>query len=196
MLKLAMLDAFDDGLAGIQTAATNIRDWSAPTPCESWQAIDLAGHLLAIARYYHGLLDAALAGSPRRDLPRGALLQAMNARDLDALGPSTGPNRIAGFLASASEYRVKIAAANWEIVLGEWSGAGPRTLGQHTGLAIVEWHVHAWDLARTTGRDHRPADPKTVAAGRVELQETRDDRDPWHALLALTGRRTYPEITL
>ena len=36
------------------------------------------------------------------------------------------------------------------------------------GAACAEWHLHAWDLARSLGKDYRPADPELVltASGR------------------------------
>ena len=33
------------------------------------------------------------------------------------------------------------------------------------GAACAEWHLHAWDLARSLGQDYRPADPGLVLAG-------------------------------
>jgi len=33
------------------------------------------------------------------------------------------------------------------------------------GLACAEWHLHAWDLARSLGKDYRPADPGLVYDG-------------------------------
>jgi hypothetical protein len=33
------------------------------------------------------------------------------------------------------------------------------------GAASVEWHLHAWDLARALGQDYRPADPETLRHG-------------------------------
>ena len=119
-----------------------------------------AGHLLAIARYY-GLLDAAATGRHRSGLPRGSDLEAMNARDLAALPEGSGPDRIAEFLVLARDYGHRLAGADWRRTLGEWDGIGPLTLAEHTGLAIGEWHIHAWDLARSAGQDHRPADPDT-----------------------------------
>ena len=41
------------------------------------------------------------------------------------------------------------------------------------GAACAEWHLHAWDLARSLGKDYRPADPELVLtawrAGTPEL---------------------------
>jgi hypothetical protein len=79
------------------------------------------------------------------------------------------------------------------------------------GAACGEWHLHAWDLARSLGKDYRPADPELVLtgwrAGTPQLWPSlaasgrsgsgakpgdsgvpgRDD-DPWHAMLVASGR--------
>lgn len=183
-----VLAAYADGLQAIERSANDVTDWLAATPCAQWRAIDLAGHLLAVARYYHGLLDAAAAGRHRTGLPRSDDLQAMNARELAALPEGSGPGRIAAFLVLARGYGRRLAGGDWQQVLGEWDGVGPLTLAEHTGLAIGEWHLHAWDLARSTGKNHRPADPVTVAAGRGVLPEPLPAGDPWVATLVWAGR--------
>jgi len=33
------------------------------------------------------------------------------------------------------------------------------------GAACAEWHLHAWDLAASLGKDYRPASPELLAAG-------------------------------
>ena len=33
------------------------------------------------------------------------------------------------------------------------------------GAACAEWHLHAWDLARSLGAEYRPEDPAAVLAG-------------------------------
>ncbi len=183
-----VLTASGDGIDAIERAASEIDDWSGATPCDLWRAVDLAGHLLAVVRYYHGLLDAVARGTPRRRLPVGKRLQTMNHRDLAALPAEGGPERIGSFLASALRYGGRVAAADWNGPLGEWDNLGPLTLGQHTGLAIGEWHVHAWDMARGAGGGYRPADPATIeAAGRILFGQP-PDADPWVAVLIRSGR--------
>jgi hypothetical protein len=64
------------------------------------------------------------------------------------------------------------------------------------GAACAEWHLHAWDLARSLGKDYRPADPELVLAawrgGTPQLwpglDAEPDGDDPWHSLL-LASRR-------
>jgi uncharacterized protein (TIGR03083 family) len=189
------LRSYADGVDAIVAAATQVEDWSAPTPCAAWTATDVAGHVLAIARYYNGILDAVESGQPRRDLPRGRGLEAMNARDLAALPATGGPERIGEFATSARSYGDRLASVDWLMVLGYWADLGPLTVAKHTGLAVGEWHIHAWDLWQSIGRDHRPADPEVGAAARAALPAAFPAGDPWDATLAWSGRhiKTDPD---
>jgi hypothetical protein len=187
----AVLASYADGVAAIGSVTASLSDWGGATPCGSWTALDLAGHLVAIARYYHRLLDAAEAGNPIRGLPRGEALAAMNAEDLSGVTETDGQNRIAGFCDLAGGYGTRLRRAGWNEVLGAWTGIGEWTVAEHTGVAIGEWHVHAWDLARAAGGDHRPADPVIVALGQRangRIRESSDLADPWDAVLAGYGR--------
>ena len=63
------------------------------------------------------------------------------------------------------------------------------------GAACAEWHLHAWDLARSLGKDYRPADPELVLtgwrAGMPQLWPVLtgwDGDDPWYFLLIASGR--------
>lgn len=106
----------------------------------------------------------------------------MNARDLAALpdvgrvetaGPQVvGPERIGRFLELARRHTERLVNADWTAVLDWWDGPGVLTVGQHTGLAAGEWHVHAWDLARSAAAVHRPTDSGAVAAARRAVRAT------------------------
>ena len=72
-------------------------------------------------------------------------------------------------------------------MLGIWQTYGPLTVGEHTGIALAEWHLHAWDFARAIGEDHTPADPETVAAARFALTPA-PEGPPWTAVLRWSGR--------
>ena len=63
------------------------------------------------------------------------------------------------------------------------------------GAACAEWHLHAWDLARSLGKDYRPANPGLVLAawrgGMPQLWPELagwDGLDPWHYLLTASSR--------
>lgn len=183
-----VLKVYDDGIAGVRRTAAAITDWSLPTPCSGWNASELAGHLLAIVRYYHRLLDAAVLAHPLVDLPRGRQLEEMNASDLAALPPERGPRRISKFVADAQRSRLLLAEVDWDMQIGSWEALGPLTVEQHTGLAALEWHVHAWDLAKAMGHEHRPLAPEILAQAARVLPAPMPAGDPWTATLRWTGR--------
>lgn len=163
--------------------------WDATTPCPEWNLLDLSGHLLSIARYWHRLLDATGTGTHLVGLPRGTDLAAMNAADLRDLAGLSGPERLGCFIGAARDHLRRIEGhEDWDLVLGEWTGLGPLSIGQHSGVAIGEWHVHAWDMARSVGREHRPSDAATVAEGNRAIRDVAADGDPWLAVLAAYGR--------
>jgi hypothetical protein len=176
--------SYREALDAIARLSPGITEWDAPTPCGEWRLLDLSGHLLAIARYWLRLLDAAEAGHPCTELPRGRALGEMNARDLSGLADEDGVRRMHLFVDLAAEHLRRLETADWSITLGEWSGLGPLTLGQHSGVAIGEWHVHAWDMARALGADHRPGDAEIVAQGNRVVREISGDIDPWEAVLS------------
>jgi Mycothiol maleylpyruvate isomerase N-terminal domain len=180
--------AYGDALHAFDGLYPLISNWDLPTPCGEWTLLDLSGHLLAIARYWHGLLDAVEVGEHRIGLPRGQDLAAMNAQDLLALTESDGAERTKLFLRLAELHLERVEVADWDVVLAEWSGMGPLTVGQHSGVAIGEWHVHMWDMARSVGRDHQPNDPWIVAEGNRAIRDIPRDIDPWLAVRTAYGR--------
>ncbi len=187
------LRAYGDGVRALQRLGLEYVDWSLPTGCAGWAAIDLAGHVLATARSYHRLLDVALAGQARSALRRGADLADCGATRPAALAVSGGADRIVAFDAIATRYGERVGDLDPELVLGAWSGVGPLTLRQHTMLAAGEWHLHAWDLAGALGWDYRPADPEVLLEGRRLLPQPVPTGPPWTAVLASSGREDPPE---
>jgi hypothetical protein len=112
----------------------------------------------------------------------------MNARDLrDVIVPS-GAVRMELFLESAYAHIQRLQRVDWEMVLGEWSGLEPLTVRQHTGVAIGELHVHAWDMTRSIGTDHRPHDVEVVAEGNRVVRNISAQGEPWEAILIAYGR--------
>lgn len=173
--------------------------WARPA-CGKWTGTDLAGHLVTVVGWYHSWLDRALAGDASPAFP-AAELDGRTASALAALPAGAGPDRIARFTAEADRYAVRVAE-HWEVPYGY--PRGTVTAGLHAGVAAVEWHVHAWDLAHAAGGDHTPADPAALflAAARCQLAaEGRLQehlgmpvaklvarRDPWSDLLHRLGR--------
>jgi hypothetical protein len=184
-----VLSAYRDGVVSLSRLGAKVVDWRVRTPCPDWNLLDLGGHVLAIARYYHRLLNAALAGEPRTELPRGAELAVINDLDLRSLPQSNGPERFLAFEAVASRYGERLTEVDWSMPLGSWAGLGPVTVGDHTLAAVGEWHLHAWDVARAFGWDYRPDDAEIVLAGRRIFGAVPFEDDDWVSALLSAGRR-------
>ena len=188
MDAVRVLEAYDEGVRAIETVFPAVADWNASTPCAAWRCVDLAGHVLCIARYYHRLLDAALTGHLLSGLPRGEALVVMNAQDLVELPETSGPERISDFVRTATVYGDRLRDLDWETSIGTWPGIGRLTIAEHILLAVGEWHIHGWDLARAAGSDHQPSDPEVVLAGQRILPGSLPDGEPWGAALQGAGR--------
>jgi uncharacterized protein (TIGR03083 family) len=201
-----ILAAYRDGVTVICELAAQFPDatWLAPTPCAEWRAVDLAGHLRCIADDFHEYLDDApasrlarlmAAGAPA-DAPGDSLarkLARQNAAELAALPDAPGPEHIRAFAESARSYGRRLPQS-WDLTHHRYLQTDV-TVGAVAGAACAEWHLHAWDLARSLGKDYRPADPGLVLAawrgGMPQLWPEltgRDGDDPWHHLLTASGR--------
>lgn len=199
----AVLAVHRDGIEALAGfGATAPDDLWARQACGVWTGADLAGHVLAVSTWYHQWLDRAEDGKSDPPFP-SKRLATENQQALNALPEATGPQRLAQFRRSATDYLARIEG-QWALPYG--CPVGTITAGQHAALAAMEWHAHAWDLARAAGEDHRPVDPDALAAavidawtarrGRVTRTAQRTlapvlrstTRDPWHLLLRNTGR--------
>jgi uncharacterized protein (TIGR03083 family) len=179
-------------IAGSFTAG----EWNALTPCPEWRAADLAGHLRCMADNYNEYLDDAPVSRLARLMATGAhtdtierKLARQNAAELAALPEERPDEHIAAFTESALRYAARLGPL---LGLPHHSYRGRViTVAGMAGIAIVEWHVHAWDLARALGDGYRPDDPQAVlaawVAGVAQLP-LRADADPWIAVLRSSGR--------
>jgi uncharacterized protein (TIGR03083 family) len=198
-----VLAAYRDGVTVICELAAQFSDaaWQEATPCAEWRALDLAGHLRCVADDYQEYLDDAPASRLARLMATGApadslarKLARQNAAELAALPDVPGPEHIAAFAESALDYGRRLASS-WDLP-HHWYRGTEVTVGAMAGAACAEWHLHAWDLARSLGKDYRPADPELVVAawrrGMPQLWPVLADGpggdDPWHALLLASGR--------
>ena len=169
--RAATLAAYRDGITVICELAVQFSDaaWLGPTPCMEWRAVELAGHLRCVADDYHEYLDDApdsrLARLMATGVPADSLarkLARQNAAELAALPDGPGEEHIAAFADSARAYGRRLYNV-WEQPHHAYRGHMV-TVGAMAGLACAEWHLHAWDLARSLGKDYRPADPGLVHA--------------------------------
>jgi hypothetical protein len=195
------LGAYRDGVTVICELAAqfSVRTWGAATPCTEWRAADLAGHLRCVADDYHEYLDEAPGSRLARLMATGAhpdtlgrKLARQNAAELAALPDGPAPEHIAAFAESARSYVGRLGPV-WELPHHRYRDAVV-TVGGMAGAACAEWHLHAWDLARALGKDHRPADPEIVLAGwragmpQLSVDEAAGSDDPWLILLRASGR--------
>ena len=200
------LVAYRDGVTMICELAAQFGPgaWDAPTPCAEWRAADLAGHLRCVADDYHEYLDDAPDSRLARLLATNASAESLgrklarqNAAELAALPDVSGPEHIAAFAESARSYGRRLPQA-WDMPHHRYRGIEV-TVGVMAGAACAEWHLHAWDLARSLGKDYRPADPELVLAGwragtpqlwpsLAARSGSASDDDPWHAMLVASGR--------
>jgi hypothetical protein len=166
------LAAYHAGVVVIYELAAQFTDeaWGAPTPCPEWRAADLAGHLRCIADDYHEYLDDAPGSRLARLMARSASPESLarklarqNTAELAALADGSGPEHIAAFAAAARAYAGRALAA-WDLPHHRFGDAVVTVAGM-VGAAAAEWHLHAWDLAASLGKDYQPANPEVLVAG-------------------------------
>src|SRR6202167_1079571 len=169
--RAGILAAYRDGVTVICELAAQFTDatWLAATPCAEWRAVDLAGHLRCMADDYHEYLDDAPASRLARLMAAGGDADSLarkiarqNAAELAALPDVSGTEHIAAFAESARSYGRRLSPS-WDPPHHSY-GDAEVTVGAMAGAACAEWHLHAWDLARSLGKDYRPADPELVLA--------------------------------
>jgi hypothetical protein len=169
--RAGILAAYRDGITVICELAAQFTkvSWASATPCTEWHALDLAGHLRCVADDYHEYLDDAPASRLARLMATGApadslarKLARQNSAELAALPDGPGEEHIRAFAESARAYGERLTR---RLNQGAWDEphhvyrGHVVTVGAMAGAACAEWHLHAWDLARTLGKDYRPADP-------------------------------------
>ncbi len=172
------------------------RDWNAETPCSEWRAADLAGHLRCNAEAYHEYLDEApesrlshLMATGRDADSLARKMARQNAAELAVLPEAPPGDHILAFAESATRYTARLGPL---LPLPHHSYRGRLiTVAGMGGMACVEWHVHAWDLAWAVGESYRPDDPVAVLAawlaGIAHVPVVADD-DPWRSVLKSAGR--------
>ena len=190
--------AYYDGIRAIMEIAAQFTSatWNAPTTCPEWLAADLAGHLRCVADDYHEYLDDAPVSRLSRLMATGAHQQSIarklarqNAAELAALPEAPPEEHITAFARSATRYAARLGPL-LRLPHHSYRGRVISVAGM-AGVACVEWHVHAWDLASALGIIYRPADPEAVLAAwlsGIPQLPLRSDEDPWVAVLRSSGR--------
>ncbi len=190
--------AFYDGIRAIVEIAGQFTgaSWNAPTTCPEWRAADLAGHLRCVVEDYHEYLDDAPVSRLSRLMATGAQPQSIarklarqNAAELATLPDVPPAEHIAAFARSATRYAARIGPL-LRLPHHSYRGQVISVAGM-AGVACVEWHLHAWDLASAVGISYRPADPDAVLLAwltGIPSVVPAFERDPWLAVLRASGR--------
>jgi uncharacterized protein (TIGR03083 family) len=188
-IEAEALRSHDAGVQAIVELAGSLsqRDWSRPSGCGAWTSLDLAGHVLTVINLWDHILDRALAGDESTEFPWDQF-DAWNAKALADLPAATGPERIEEFAGRADHFYNRLAAAP-----DVGFGTPAKTLLQcdittsvFTSYALLEWHLHAHDLAVAAGTAYHPEemDPP-VRAVRVMFPSLPNDRDVnWNVMIA------------
>lgn len=191
--RAATLTAVDAGIAAVVDGiAAGHPD--RPTVCSAWHTLDLARHVEAIAGAYLLWAGSAVGGRIAR-MRVGDDLDRYNALMLERLPRLSLAEHGRRFHALAADH-ARLAEVAWTTPMLETPDGTVLDVGRHSGVVAIEWHVHAWDLARAVEADHVP-----TASTRDVLVHTWDDvmaevlgaqrpatDDPWTSLLLATGR--------
>lgn len=189
----AILAAIDGGVEAVEAAATG-SDPAAPTGCADWSVHDLVRHLEAIAGAYLLWVGAAIGGRiGTMRTPHD--LRAYNDQMLHRLPQVSTPQHLGRFLGLARDHR-RLVDSGWDLPMMRTPTDAVLQVGDHGGVAALEWHVHAWDLGSRAGGRHRPAAAvvDTLCAtwddtlADVTDTERNASQDPWDSLLMATGR--------
>lgn len=201
-----VLRLYDEGVDAFAQLAGELTEegWRGPA-CGEWSAVILTRHVAAVAGWYHEWLDRAERGDAAPVFPGGELA-ARNELALASVAGTDGPAALELFVTRARSYRKRLPAA-WDLPYG-WPW-GTVTAGLHAPVAATEWHLHAWDMARSCGSGHRPSDPDSLfrAAGACYAKAEGGLKGrivnalvpvgarlrPWEALLRRSGRAPGPE---
>lgn len=161
-----------------------------PTPCSSFDAGRLQLHVLGWLDFFATAASDPPASSPRPD------------PDAFTLGPDGRAVDVVRDAASRLDAAIAAGAAGELVVMSSHRMAGDGVLG----MALGEYLVHGWDLARATGRSYRPpseaVEPALEFLAGVVAPEHRgpdsglfdaevpvaDDAPPFDRLLGFAGR--------
>lgn len=137
----ALLDLYDRSLDDFRRHLRAVADEGlpAPTPCAGWDVGDLLGHVI------EENLRFARAVDPTSSTPETEAVVGSTGEIRDRWERSVATLRSA-FGSAAPEASVRL------------DGFPPLSVEVALRMQLLDTVVHAWDLARSLGHDHRPDD--------------------------------------
>jgi uncharacterized protein (TIGR03086 family) len=137
--------AFADKIAAVPGDA-----WDNPSPCPDWTARDVVGHVVSTQGMFLGFVNRELGAIPSvDDDPLAAWKAASTVVQADLEDPERAAAEFEGFTGKST-----------------FEAAVNRFL-------CFDLVVHAWDLARAAGLDHR-MEPEDIARVRRQAEEFGD----------------------
>lgn len=127
------------------TRVNGVRDWSAPTPCSEWNALDLLAHVVNTHRRVLSTSD----GRPPDEVEATEALTAWPTVRARVIGAAVDP------LLGSAEVSTPFGSMPFAVLCGS--------------LLCADTLVHTWDLARATGQDEG-LDARDVAAVHAMLE--------------------------
>jgi uncharacterized protein (TIGR03086 family) len=155
--------AYLEGLGFFSAAVVllDTSDWRGAPPCSGWTALDVLGHVGTAVRFGTELLGGGQPVWAPAD-PPGADVAGDPRSWWDAL---------------VTPARRAVADVDLNLVVE--SPVGRRTVGDGLSFPAVDLHVHAWDLARSVGRDIEvPAEATEFAHAVIGPIPTEQMRSP------------------
>lgn len=139
---------FEPVLAALaDTVVVTADDLARPTPCDGYTVGELRQHVLAWLQFFAAALNDPDGASPRIDV------ESWTLGDND---PAAIVNRAARDIAAA----VQRGVADRTVVMSAARMAGDGVLA----MALGEYLIHGWDLAKASGRAWPPATSQCGAA--------------------------------
>jgi uncharacterized protein (TIGR03086 family) len=146
-------EKYNRGLDGAEAVIGMVKDdqWEAQSPCESWKAKDVVGHLVGGLKMVSSLATTGEMGGDR-------------SPDLRALA---GDDPKATFKAERKAMSADLTPENLAKTVNSPFGAMP--LDQFLSVITLDALVHTWDLSKAIGHDVK-LDPDLVHQGFEQIK--------------------------
>ena len=133
-----------DRVASLMEAVT---DWDAPVHgTHTWTVVDLVGHMSLLPEVYTTLSS----DGPLAMAPTASGMAETNATTL-AVATARAPADLAGIFRTNVPALIELVRATDPDAALPWHAGITLRPGELGGIAIGEWLVHGWELARTIG---------------------------------------------